>query len=73
MTHLVGRQLRTEFILDPAQALRRGAMLDRMGRTLLPRRPRGVMRGPHHFFNALDDQHQLEIARRLNGSDAPAT
>jgi hypothetical protein len=31
---------------------------------------RGVMRAPHHVFNAIDDARQLEQARRLNSSTA---
>jgi hypothetical protein len=73
MTRTVGTQIRTEFILDPAQALRRGAALDRMGPTLLPPRPIGVMRAPHRVFNALDDQRQLDLARLLNSRPSKVT
>ena len=73
MTHLVGNQVRTEFILDPAQALRRGARLERMARTLPSPRPHGVMRAPHHVFNALDDQRQLDRPRLVNGRSSPPT
>ena len=69
MTRVVGNQNRNEFILNPAEALRRGAVLDQMGPQTLPLRPRGVTRAPHRMFNALDDQRQLEQARLLN---APA-
>jgi hypothetical protein len=66
MTRIVGRQNRSEFILDPAQALRRGALLDQMLPSLLPPRPRGVMRATHRVFNQLDDARALEQARLLN-------
>jgi hypothetical protein len=66
MARIVGTQDRTEFIVDPVQALRRGAVLDRMGTALLPRHASGVVRAPHKVFNALDDLRQLELARRLN-------
>jgi hypothetical protein len=29
-------------------------------------RPRGITRASHRAMNALDDQRQLEVARRLN-------
>lgn len=66
MTRIVGTQVRTEFIVDPVQALRRGAALDRIGPALLPPRAIGVMRTSHKVFNALDDQRQLDMARLLN-------
>ena len=66
MTRIVGHQNRSEFILDPAEALRRGAVLDQLGPQVLPPRPRGVMRAKHAQFNAIDDQRQLEQARLLN-------
>jgi hypothetical protein len=66
MTRVVGRQNRSEFILDPAQALRRGAVLDQMLHSALLPRPRGVMRAKHRVFNQLDDERALEQARLLN-------
>jgi hypothetical protein len=51
MTRIVGTQNRSELILDPAEALRRGALLDRMGPNLLPPRVRGVTRATHRTFN----------------------
>ena len=66
MTRIVGNQNRSEFILDPVQALRRGILLDQMWPALLPPRLRGVMRAPHRVFNEIDDQRQLEQARLLN-------
>ena len=71
MTRIVGNQNRGEFILDPAEALRRGAELDRMWPSLLPPRPRGVMRAPHRVFNEIDDLRQLEQARLLNSPGPP--
>jgi hypothetical protein len=66
MTRVVGTQNRSEFILDPEEALRRGAVLDKFGPQILARRPRGVTRAKHTVFNAIDDQRQLELARLLN-------
>jgi hypothetical protein len=66
MTRVVGTQNRSEFILDPAEALRRGAVLDGMGPQILPPRPYGVTRAKHSVFNTIDDRRQLEQARLLN-------
>jgi hypothetical protein len=66
MTRTVGKLNRTEFILDPAEALRRGRVLDNMLAGAQPRRKPGVTRATHRVMNALDDQRQLEMARRLN-------
>ena len=67
MTRIVGTQNRDEFILDPVEAWHRGRVLDQMlAATRLPIK-RGVMRAPHHVFNQMDDQRQLEQARLLNG------
>ena len=72
MTRVVGNQNRSEFILDPEEAWRRGRVLDQMlAATRLPVK-RGVMRAPHRVFNELDDQRQLEQARLLNGPSADA-
>ncbi|MBI5279736.1 MAG: hypothetical protein HY854_25110 [Burkholderiales bacterium] len=66
MTRVVGPSIRSEFILDPAEALARGRVLDAMLARVLPPHPRGVFRGSHRYFNELDDARRLEIARRLN-------
>ena len=66
MTRTVGRQARSEFILDPAEALRRGRVLDAMLASASIPRPRGVMRAKHLVLNEMDDQRQLQAARRLN-------
>ena len=66
MTRIVGKQNRTEFVLDPAEALRRGAKLDELVPTVLPPRPRGVQRATHAAFNRQDDLRTLEQARVLN-------
>ena len=66
MTRIVGKQERTEFILDPAEALRRGRVLDRMLADAIPRRPRGILRATHAQLNRIDEQRQLDAARRLN-------
>jgi hypothetical protein len=68
MTRTVGAQLRSEFILDPVEAWRRGRALDNMlAATRLPIK-RGVRRAPHRFFNEIDDLRQLDQARVLNSS-----
>lgn len=68
MVRTVGKQERNEFVLDPAQALRRGRVLDRMLASTAPPAQRGIRRAPHRVFNQLDDQRQLQAARRLNAS-----
>lgn len=65
---IVGTQDRTEVELDPAKAYRRARFLDRMLRSATPPRPRGVMRGSHEYFNRLDDERQVLIARKLNAA-----
>ncbi|MEI6028851.1 MAG: hypothetical protein WCT47_19410 [Betaproteobacteria bacterium] len=73
MTRLVGSRNRSEFIADPAEALRLGRRLDAMLASAAPDRPRGVMRASHRLFNAMDDERQLITARRLNKpQSAPA-
>lgn len=66
MTRTVGRQARSEFILDPAEALRRGRVLDGMLASANIPRPHGIVRAKHRALNAIDDERQLEAARRLN-------
>lgn len=66
MVRTVGKQDRTEFVLDPAQALRRGRVLDRMLSSAVVPVRRGVVRAPHRVLNELDDQRRLQAARRLN-------
>ena len=66
MTRIVGTQNRTEFILDPVEAWHRGRALDQMLAAARVPVERGVMRAPHHVFNAIDDARQLAQARRLN-------
>jgi hypothetical protein len=66
MTRIVGNRNRSEFILDPVQALRQGAMVDAMLASARLPRPRGITRASHRAMNALDDQRQFEVARRLN-------
>ena len=66
MTRTAGTQDRSEFILDPAEAWRRGRMLDRMlAQAVLPH-PRGVFRGTHAELDRLDAARRLETARLLN-------
>jgi hypothetical protein len=66
MTRIVGNRNRSEFILDPVEALRQGAMVDAMLASARLPRARGITRASHRAMNALDDQRQLEVARRLN-------
>ncbi|KQP49556.1 hypothetical protein ASF44_02885 [Pseudorhodoferax sp. Leaf274] len=67
MTRTVGRQDRSELILDPSEAWRRGRLLDAMLAGLRAPRPHGVTRATHREMNRADDARQLEMARRLNG------
>jgi hypothetical protein len=62
----VGAQNRSDIELDPVEAYRRGRTLDRMLRSAVPPRPRGVTRGTHEYFNRVDTERQVQIARRLN-------
>jgi hypothetical protein len=66
MTRIVGRQNRSEFILDPVEAWHRGKRLDRMLAQAQAARPRGVSRGTHAAFERLDQERRIETARRLN-------
>ncbi len=61
----VGNRLLPEFILDPAEALRRGCALDAMLRDTTAPHPRGVFRGTHAWFNAMDEARMLAAARRV--------
>ena len=63
---IVGSQDRSEIELDPVKAYRRGLILDAMLRSAAPARVRGVTRGTHAYFNRLDAERQLQIARALN-------
>ena len=69
MTRVVGPRGRfeaTEPNPDPADALRRGRVLDAMLAATRVPVPRGVLRATHSALNALDDERQLLAARRLN-------
>jgi hypothetical protein len=66
MTRIVGRQNRSEFVLDPVEAWHRGRRLDRMLAQTQAARPRGVSRGTHAAFQQLDEARGIETARRLN-------
>jgi hypothetical protein len=70
MTRVVGQRNRSEFIPDPAEALRLGRQLDAMLAGARPAWPRGVLRASHRAFNEMDDQRQLIAARRLNKPSA---
>lgn len=66
MTRVIGQRNRSEFVLDPAEALRLGRQLDAMLASARPHRPSGVLRASHRRLNELDDLRALELARRLN-------
>jgi hypothetical protein len=66
MTKIVGTQDRSEFILNPAEAFRRGEKLDAMLKPTLPPTLRGIFRGTHAQLNRMDAQRTLQIAKRLN-------
>jgi hypothetical protein len=66
MSRTVGHRDRSEWILDPVEALRRGWVLDAMLAGARLPRPRGVTRATHHAMNQIDDALQLQAARRLN-------
>ena len=63
---IIGNQNRSEIELDPAEALRRGRILDAMLRAASPPIARGVTRGTQEYFNRVDAERQIEAARRLN-------
>lgn len=65
---IVGKLNRSEFELDPVEALRRGAEIDRKMKLMLPPHPRGVWRGTHAFFNKMDDERAVAMARRVAAS-----
>ena len=62
---IVGTLNRTEFELNPVEALWRGAEIDRKMKLMLPPHPRGVFRGTHASFNRMDDERSLLMARRV--------
>ena len=66
---VVGKLNRSEFELDPAEALRRGAEIDRKMKLMLPPHPRGVWRGTHEFFNRMDDERATAMAKIV--ADSP--
>lgn len=68
MTRIVGNQNRTEFVLDPVEAWRRGRDLDRMLAFAVPIRPRGVTRATFAEFERLEKLRRLDIARQLNSA-----
>ena len=65
---IVGKLNRSEIELDPVEALRRGSEIDRKMKLMLPPHPRGVWRGTHAFFNRMDDERSLAMARRVAAS-----
>lgn len=65
---IVGKQHRSEIELDPGKAYRRARVLDAMLRTTLTVKRSGVIRGTHEYFNRLDAERQISIARALNAA-----
>ena len=65
---IVGKLNRSEFELNPVEALRRGAEIDRKMKLMLPPHPRGVWRGTHAFFNRMDDERGVAMARKVSAS-----
>ena len=65
---IVGTRVRSAIVLDPVEACRRGRTLDSMLRGVAPARPRGVTRGTHEYFNRVDEERQVLIARKLNAA-----
>lgn len=65
---IVGEQDRSEIELDPVKAYRRGRELDAMLRGAVPPVVHGVTRGTHEYFNSLDAERQVQIARALNAA-----
>lgn len=64
--HQVGKQQRSEFVLDIDEAMRRGDLLDKM--LLLGSIPRltGVRRMTHEAMNQEDQARSSEMAKLLN-------
>ena len=62
----IGNFPRDEIVIDPTEALRRGRVLDQMLISARPPLPRGVTRGTHAMFQAMDEQRMIAIARALN-------
>ena len=65
-TDIIGKQNRSEIELDPVKAYRRGRVFDAMLRSATPPIQRGVTRGTHEYYNRLDDERQMQMARALN-------
>lgn len=57
---------RTEIELDPAEAYRRGRVLDAMLPSALPVLRRGIYRGTFEAFARMDEARMLQAARKLN-------
>ena len=60
---------RTEFVLEPAEAWRRGRALDRLLSAAALPYHRGVLRATHAELNRLDERRALDVARRLNSAE----
>ena len=66
---IVGKLNRSELELNPIEALRRGAEIDRKMALMLPPHPPGVFRGTHVFFNRMDDERAAAMAKIV--ADSP--
>lgn len=65
---IVGNQNRTEIELDPVKAYQRGRALDILLHGAAPPVTPGITRGTHEYFNRLDAERQLQVARALNAA-----
>ena len=63
---VVGSLDRNEFELDPVKAYRRARELDRILPHHVTAKERGVSRGSHAYFNQLDFERAVRVARLLN-------
>ena len=66
LMRIVGDKNRDEFVLDPIEAIRRGAKLDKQMKILLTPHLRGVWHGTHQFFNRLDDERAAAMAEQVD-------
>ena len=69
MGRIVGTMNRTEFVLEPEEAWRRGRALDRLLSAAALPYDRGVLRATHAELNRLDERRALDVARRLNSPE----
>ena len=62
----IGNAPRDEIVVDPVEAMLRGRVLDLMLKGSLPPVSRGVTRGTHAMFQAMDEQRMVDVAKKLN-------